>query len=304
MTTDIAKLKELIDKSKDILIVTHGTPTMDSIGSVLTMYLGLTGLGKKVTVACPDPATVEFSNFIGVDKLVTKLSKKNFIVSLDYVEGSIDKVSYNIDGDKFNLVIEPRPGFDNFSSENVRFFRGTGTIDCIIIVDTLHLGALGNIYEEDRELFASKPILNIDTHAQNTRFGQINIVEPISSATIELSAVLLSSLGVKLTVDIATNILNAIYSATDNFTSSKVNPRTHEVAAVCIKAGGKRFAEEEKQQGEVAQIPILQRKPMFTSEEPKAEPKQEQPIQKSPVQGKPQPPEEWLKPKIFKSSNN
>ena len=48
--TEITKVKELLAKAKDVLIVTHESPTDDSIGSSLALYLGLTSLGKKVTV--------------------------------------------------------------------------------------------------------------------------------------------------------------------------------------------------------------------------------------------------------------
>ena len=111
---EFTKSRELIEKSQDILIVTHEHPTADSIGSSLSLMLGLISLGKKVTVVCPDQVTVELSNFIGVNKIVSDVSKQNFTISLDYVEGSIEKVSYNIEGEKFNLVIEPRPGFPHF----------------------------------------------------------------------------------------------------------------------------------------------------------------------------------------------
>ena len=111
ISRDITTVKDLLVKTRDVLIVTHEHPTFDSIGSSLALYLGIAGLGKRVTVACPDPLTVELSSFVGMNKVINALGKKNFIISLDYVDGSIDRVSYNIENHKFNLVIEPRAGF-------------------------------------------------------------------------------------------------------------------------------------------------------------------------------------------------
>lgn len=170
--TMLEEIKKLIEEAKEILIVTHEKPTGDSIGSSLAVYLGLLSLGKNVSVLMPDAMTVEFSNFIGADKIKQSLGNKNFVISLNYQEGSIEKVSYNIEGDKFNLVIEPRGGFETFNEKDVSYSYGGGHCDLMIAIDTIHLGGLGAVYEQNKELFASKPIINIDHHKDNALYGK------------------------------------------------------------------------------------------------------------------------------------
>lgn len=326
LTENVAKVKELLDKSTDILIATHEHPTADSVGSALALMLGLTGLGKKVTLVCPDPMTVALSNFIGVDKFKTELNKKNFIISLDYVDGSIEKVSYNIEGDKFNLVIEPRDGFDAFTEDKVHFTHAGSAAQLIFTVDTIHLGGLRKLYEGDKELFAGRSIVNIDRHPNNTHYGQINLVDTAVSTTAEITAKLLSGLEVQLTPDMATNLMNAVYQATSNFTSFVLTPSAFEVAAVCLKAGGKRFSvtpSEEVPGGSETAVP---QKPRFQTSQNHGGVQVKYPVQPQPQpqsytpQVKPVPnpipsatspapaatpaPEDWLKPKIFKSSSN
>jgi len=312
---DIAKAKDLIEKANEILIVTHENPTQDSIGSTLSLYLGLISLGKKVTVACPDPMTVGLSNYVGVDKIQQDLGQKNFIISLDYIDGSIEKVSYNIEGDKFNLVIEPRPGYEPFSAEKAHYSHGGATADIIIAVDTIHLGGLRKLYEGEKDLYASKSLVNIDRHTNNARYGQINIVDGKASSTVELVTQLLSVLGVRLTEDIATNILNALYATTDSFQNPAVSAFAFEVAAACVKAGGKRFtgllAPEEFPKTEVSapvgQVPestVRQGQSQHPLPEPRPVHEQKSAVESKPKPPKPnQAPEDWLKPKIFKSSN-
>ncbi|MCL4360672.1 hypothetical protein M1555_05485 [Patescibacteria group bacterium] len=324
---DIARAKELLDKATEVLILTHEHPSPDSIGSALSLALGLIGLGKKVTVVCPSPVTVELSNFVGADKVVTQLGKKNFIISLDYVDGSIEKVSYNIEGAKFNLVIEPRPGFELFSPDKVHYSYGGNSAQVICTVDTVHLGGLGKLYEDNKDIFASRPIINIDRHGNNAGYGQVNVLDVGASATAEGMAHLLSGIGVKLTTDIATNLLNAVYGATNNFVTQNVSAGAFEVAAVCIKAGGKRFSDmKEPVSPAVPPQPIPPAEPeVKPSEKPPVksagekgqgkQPHYQAPYQpqstvqppKADVSPVPQkspgaPPEDWLKPKIFKSS--
>lgn len=284
ITADIRKAKELLDSARDILIVTHEHPTYDSIGSTLALYLGLVSLGKKVSIVCPDAMTVEISSFIGVNKFAADLSRKNFIISLDYQDGSIEKVSYNIEGNKFNLVIEPRQGHDGFSKDNVHYSYGGTVADMIISVDTIHLGGLKKIYEANKELFADKPVINIDRHPNNALYGTMNIIDPQSSSTAEIVSQFLSGVGVRLTEDIATNVLNALYGATEAF-QTRVSVQAFELAAACMKAGGKRFW-----------------KPAAVSEEAPAVETVAPPVveSKKPVV---ETPPDWLKPKIYKSSN-
>lgn len=306
-TSDIANIKELLDKAQDVLIVTHERPNADSMGSALALYLGLSGMGKRVTVACPDPMIVEFSSFVGANKMVSSISKKNFVISLDYVDGSIEKVSYNIEGDKFNLVIEPRPGFDTFGPDKVHYSYAGGNAQLIFTVDTIHLGGLKKLYDEDKELYATKPIINIDRHPNNAQYGHTNMVDPQASSTAELVGQLLSGLGIAITADIATNLLNAVYGATNNFQQANVTAGAFELAAAAVRAGGKRFAprapSEEVPVVETVKQPAVEAQPVTPAEAPRTEGPAPAPAQVAPAAKPPKAPPEWLKPKIFKSTN-
>ena len=340
-TSDAVKVKELIDKAGEILIVTHEHPTFDSMGSTLALYLGLAGLGKKVTVACPDAMTVELANFVGANKVVSDLGKKNFVISLDYVDGSIEKVSYNIEGNKFNLVIEPRPGFEMFSQDKVTYSYAGSAAGLIFTVDTIHLGGLKKLFDDDKELYATKPIVNIDRHPNNAQYGHTNMVDPQASSTAEIVGQLLTGLGVAITPDIATNLFNAVIGATNGFQNTNIGPGAFELAAMVTKAGGKRFTKPAAQEerpvgGESVNVEPARR------ETPAPAPQPQPPVQTSvptpvaaphgvapaaasqgttsaqtphgaaptttpqgaPGQAKQQKaPPDWLKPKIFKSSN-
>ena len=300
-TENITKIKELLAKAQNILLVTHEKPSFDSMGSMLALYLGLQSLGKKVTAGAPDPVTVELSGFIGVNKVQSEIGQKNFIISLDYVDGSIEKVSYNIENNTFNLVIEPRPGFAPFSSDKVHFSHSGVAADLIIVIDTIQPAGLKKLYEKNRELFAASPIINIDRHPNNAQFGHINLVDATVSSTSELVTQVLSFLGVHLTADIATNLINALFAATNNFQGPYVSGRTFELAAACTKAGGKRF---QKLTGAVLPDEEKPTADEDVSALHSAGDRQQKKVEPGTKTGKTQEtPADWLKPKIFKSSN-
>lgn len=312
--TDITKVTEILTGAKSILIVAHSQPTLDSMGATLALYLGLLSMEKDVTVACATPMTVGLSSFVGADKVQSTLKQNNFVVSLDYQEGSIEKVSYNITGNKFNLVIEERPGFAHFSQENVSYSRSGGQADAIFCVGGSSEKDFGDLFESLADTISQKPTVVINKDQGELPFGTVHISDSESSSLTELTAVFLSSLGVKLSADIATNILNGIYGATDSFRSKDVTPRAFEVASVCLKAGGKRFVEfEQESMGLQSRISFPM--PQKQTEVPKDQENTQQTsiIETLPQDnqhadvssaGKKQAPEEWLKPKIFKSSQS
>lgn len=244
---NISEIRSLLEQSKEILVVTHENPNQDSLGSSLALFLSLSLSGKKVTIACPTPSTVAFSNLIGIDKVEPSLSGKNFIISLDYIEGSIEKVSYNVANDKFNLVIEPRPGAPTFGPEKVHFSSAQATPDLIFVLDCASLEELGKFYQDEKEIYSKITTINIDYHPNNLQFAKINLVEPNASSTSEIVAFFIQSLGLSLTQDMATNLLIGIESATHNFSLAQTSAGAFEATALCLKAGGKRGLLPEKE---------------------------------------------------------
>lgn len=305
----LQKAKEMVGTAKEIVIVTHSNPSLDSMGGSLALALGLISLGKKASVICPDPVTVGLSSFVGVDKVSKEFGKKNFVISLDYEDGSIEKVSYNIEGKKFNLVVEHRPGYEPFVADKVQYSYQGVDADLVISVDTMNFAQLGHVYDSNKELFAGKSIINIDFHKDNANYGHINLVDPGASSSAELVAEFLATLGVKLTTDIATNLLNAIYAATDNFRNENVTSMAFEVASVCVKAGATRFGVAPRpvtpQTTQTAEVPVKPPVAPLTTIAPQQTPVLDNNHTVEKPQGNPvtPPPAEWLKPKIFKSSS-
>ncbi|MFH0863503.1 MAG: DHH family phosphoesterase [Candidatus Gottesmanbacteria bacterium] len=235
------EIQTLLTGAKEILIVTHENPNQDSLGASLALYLSLKAANKNVTIACPTPSTVEFTNLVGIDKLSQVLGGRNFIISLDYTEGSIDKVSYNIEGNKFNLVIEPRPGAPAFTPEKVHYSSSAASPDVIFVIDCANLQQLGKFYQDGQELYSKSVTINIDYHPNNTNFGKINLINPNMSSTSEIVTLFIQSLGLPFNEDMATNLLNGIEMATNKFMLETTSAEAFEAAAICLKAGGKRI---------------------------------------------------------------
>ncbi len=79
--------------------------------------------------------------------------------------------------------------------------------------------------------------VNIDHHATNIGYADINIVESGACATAEIVYDLAKALGVPLDLDIATNIYVGISADTGRFMHSNTKVRTFEIAADLLRVG-------------------------------------------------------------------
>ncbi len=131
--------------------------------------------------------------------------------------------------------------FDAIPPHFLRPFPGVGGIRVTTQVDERYDAAL--IMEcsaLDRTGIAGldrSPVLNIDHHPGNTRYGAVNWVDESAAACSELVFTLIDALGAPLTPDVATHIYLGILTDTGSFHFSHMTPRTFEIARRCVEAG-------------------------------------------------------------------
>ncbi len=229
-------ISEVITKSNSGIIVLPSKPTQDAIASGTALYLALTKMGKNVSLVC---STMPESDITGTDKIKTSIQTggSNLVVSFPYKEGAIDKVDYNVQNEKFNLIIIPREGQARLEPKDVEYSYSGGKIEFIITVDAPNLNTLGDIYTKNQSTFDGKNIINIDRHLINNNFGTINLVAKTAAATAELVLKVLKTMKAQIDRDIATNLYTGIVNATNNFSSYSVNADTFETVAELLRAG-------------------------------------------------------------------
>ncbi len=292
----LTRLHEVVTKGNAGTIILPPNPTADTTAAACALYLGLTKMGKSLTLAC---ASKPQFDLVGTDKIQTNLvsSGDNLVISFPYSEGSIDKVDYNIQGNFFNLIIAPRPGFPKINPQQVKYNYTGGTVDFIITIDAPSLNSLGNIYSDNQNQFVGHDIINIDRHLTNAFFGTVNLVNKTSSSISELVLNVLQNLQMEMDRDMATNLYAGISSATNNFTSYSVNADTFEHVAALLRMGAvkKVIRKPDNQSGNPTGFQSRpNREYLPSTNNPK-------PIENVEKEKQPQ---DWLKPKIFRGGND
>jgi phosphoesterase RecJ-like protein len=97
-----------------------------------------------------------------------------------------------------------------------------GPFDLIVSLDCSDVRRLGGLYRADE--WHAIPLLNIDHHVTNTRFGTHNWVEPSCVATSEMVLELCDRLGVAVDADMARCLLYGILGDTQGLRTDNVTP--------------------------------------------------------------------------------
>jgi bifunctional oligoribonuclease and PAP phosphatase NrnA len=77
-------ITNLIEKSQNILVLSHAKPDADALGASLSFYLAMKELGKQVTVVTNEPTKENMAFLPAINTLQYTLGgTKDFIISLD-----------------------------------------------------------------------------------------------------------------------------------------------------------------------------------------------------------------------------
>ncbi len=208
------QFKDLYSKAKKVLILI-GAPEAGAVYAAL----GLADLFKSQGSSAHLVSEVRLPASLGVisgsEEIKDKIETKSLIFSFDHQKNPIEKISYKIEGEKFNLIVKPRKG--DFNLESVQTSFTGGDYNLIIILGAESLENL-KVYSSNKDLFESLPTIDIDVSSANTRYGKLNILNSEIASISALVAKVLEDAKIKLTEKAATLLISGIREETQNFT--------------------------------------------------------------------------------------
>jgi phosphoesterase RecJ-like protein len=80
-------------------------------------------------------------------------------------------------------------------------------------------------------------VVNLDHHHDNTRFGDLNLVEPTASSTAEVVVHVLEAAGWPLDASVAEPLYVGLVTDTGRFSQANTSPEAHRVAALLAESG-------------------------------------------------------------------
>lgn len=111
--------------------------------------------------------------------------------------------------------------------------------DLLLLADHSDRTRSGAFYRDDpTRTNGDIPIINIDHHVTNDRFGVVNIIEPTAASTTEVLTDVLAVWGAVLDKDISQCLLAGIYGDTLGLRTESTTARTMRTSADLVDSGG------------------------------------------------------------------
>lgn len=193
MTSDI--LSSLTSAATVVIYLPHD-PSFPLVASGLSLYLSLKSRGTAVDIICPTPMTVAMNRLVGVDQIKLQPPGHNLVISFDYVKDAIEKVSYNVENGKFNILVQPQSGHQPLSADNVSFKVAGSAADLIVLVG------------------------NAPLPASSQNLPALSLIKNSDRALATETASLIQQANLPLDQDIADNLLIGLANETDSFTTA------------------------------------------------------------------------------------
>lgn len=227
-------IQQQLEKAANILLVVGGAPTVDSLGSALSFSLALNDLGKRVQVFTPNAVRVEHSRLVGCDKVENKLTAgKSFVISLPGAVDTIEKVSCYAEAKTLNIVLQPYADAADFNPADIQYSKANGTFDTIVLIDVPARQEAQKYLGQQANLLNEAPVIALGKSGDPS--FQLRFTDPQCPATALIVMELLDAFKVRITADIANNLMQAIYEASDDFHAPFVTPELFESSAKLLK---------------------------------------------------------------------
>lgn len=114
-----------------------------------------------------------------------------------------------------------------------------GDFDLVLAVDLAGTEMTGYEHKQCPFFNCGAFVINIDHHASNDRFGDLNFIDASAASTTVIVYRLLKFLNAEFDAAMATVLLTGIYTDTGSFMHSNTNREAYEVAAELLKLGAR-----------------------------------------------------------------
>ncbi len=240
MLDQFSKSQQLINQNSNILIIPGEEINGDSLGSMLALYHALkksNGAKKNFHLHLPEdiPSRLQFLiNEEEVEK--SALPAKTVIISINNEPDNIAALHYEKQNNKLKIILSLKKDCE-VQYDDIKIETSSLNYDLAIILDAPNLINLGKIYEKYSEIFSKIPIINIDHHENNWRFGNANLINPQASSTAEIIKEFINFLNIPYDKNIATCLLCGIIEKTQSFRKPQTPPRIFRLASELINEG-------------------------------------------------------------------
>jgi nanoRNase/pAp phosphatase (c-di-AMP/oligoRNAs hydrolase) len=222
-----SEVKKLLTDAKNICIIPSSEP--ESLTSALALFYTLKELQKNVNLMIDGlPEQLQFL----VPSLSSITQPKNFVISIPRSVADVSQIYYEKNEGFLKIHLTANKGF--MKKDDISFYASNPKPDAIITLGIQDFHAQLKSTLDSFGFLLDVPVINIDNRRENTKFGQVNLVEPTSVS--ELSMEVIGQMHA-INKDAANCLLAGIISYYHNLKSPKTTLATFQLASELMKKG-------------------------------------------------------------------
>lgn len=233
------QFSDLLNRSKEPLILLPRNPSLDVLASAFALGHFFEKKNAHATIVgehindrarniafLPAPTTL-------LDALT---GAREFILAFNTERNPIIGIRSAQEEKEFRVYVTPEHGI--IDPRDFSFVPAHFKHDLAIVLGAPDKDSLGKTYTDNPDLFYELPIVNIDCHADNERFAQVNLVDITASSVSEIiGRVLLENTKGALDPSIAECLYTGIVAATESFQKQNTQPKALEIGGKLLDLG-------------------------------------------------------------------
>lgn len=239
--TQSQQFKELIQRStKHILITTREHAGVDAVSAAVAMGRLLKKLNKSFDIVVPGKTDEKIPSFLPQDTLVSNDvgATRTFHIRVDTTTIPLSELMYDVKDGILDITLVPT--HHTWTPADVTTQYGEDRYDLIIAIDCPDMSSLGALGRDHADLFYRTTVCNIDCHASNEYWGQVNLVDLTAVSTTEVLYHWMREQEFVLDEQIATALLAGMIVETKSFRTPNVTPKTLITSSELIELGARR----------------------------------------------------------------
>ncbi len=238
-TINITAIEPALTPGTKTVILIPTNYNNDILAAGLALMMALRKVNQSVSLLSPTPARVGDSNFFDIDQLSNSIPSDNFVVTLKNAVPKLKRVKHFVDGDDLKFMLFPRENADKFNANEISFGYEASAFDLIISLGQDVQSALSRFPEFSSSQSQVLVISNNPSHATGT---DKSIIDQEAKSISEIIARVIETAKLPVWEDLAFNIFQGLYSATNNFSVANLTPNTLEVATWAVANGANKTA--------------------------------------------------------------
>jgi len=223
--------KQLIREAKNIYIIPPQNNEPESIANALALFYTLKELNKNVNLIIEElPEKLKFL----VPSLDFISYPKNLVISIPRKMTDVSQIYYEKNDEALKIHLSLEKG--SIKKENISFYFSEPKPDLIITLGIQNFKVQLLERLDSFGFLLNSPILNIDNHQENIKFGKVNLIKNRSFPEILIDLIkLINNDSIKK--ETADCLLTGLIIHSNNFKNSKTTAEIFETAGLLMKKG-------------------------------------------------------------------